>query len=154
MGEHKSNKLVIFSILLTLASASIITWFSSQDSGQSNGLSRELAVWILSLLSWKNTPENLKLLNGFLRKLAHFTLYFLLGLGLTGLVRRQKRVPPGLLAVMFGALFAAGDEFHQRFSLGRTASGWDVLLDTCGVAAGWLCFEITQALRMRNQTRR
>lgn len=53
MGEHKSNKLVIFSVLLTLASASIITWFSSQDSGQSNGLSRELAVWVLSLLSWK-----------------------------------------------------------------------------------------------------
>lgn len=154
MGEHKNNKLVIFSILLTLASAAVITWFSSQDSGQSNGLSRELAVWVLSLLSWENTPENLKLLNGFLRKLAHFTLYFLLGLGLTGLVRRQKRVPPGLLAVMFGALFAAGDEFHQRFSLGRTASGWDVLLDTCGVAAGWLCFEITQALRMRNRPRR
>lgn len=136
MGERRDNRLMVISVLLTLISAAVIVCFSGQDSGQSNTLSRALVVWILERLSWEGTPEELEALNLVLRKLAHFSLYFLLGLGLTGALPKGKKFPAGLAAVLLGVLFAAGDEFHQRFSQGRTPSGWDVLLDACGVFAG------------------
>lgn len=151
---RRRDRALWFSGLLTLASAIVITWLSGQDSGQSNTLSRELTAWALSLLSLEKSVENMELFNLILRKLAHFTFYFLLGLGLTGLVRNWKRVPSILAVIVLGGLFAASDEFHQRFSQGRVPNGWDVLLDTCGAAAGWLCSEITKALKMRNHPRR
>lgn len=150
----KKHTALLFSILLTLCSATVIIRFSGQDGGQSNALSRELAVWVLSAFRLENTAENMELLNLILRKLAHFTLYFLLGVGLTGVVRNWKRARTALLIVVLGGLFAASDEFHQQFSQGRTSSVWDVLLDTCGVAGGWICFEITKVLRRRNCSRR
>ncbi len=41
-----------------------------------------------------------------------------------------------LLSVLWCALFAASDEFHQLFVIGRYSSPLDVLLDTCGSATG------------------
>lgn len=38
------------------------------------------------------------------------------------------------LTGLFLALFAAGDEFHQRFVSGRTMDGLDLLADVCGGA--------------------
>lgn len=143
------RKWIVFIVctVLTVASAAAIVHFSGQDSGQSNALSKGLTAWLLSVLPVEETAENLEVLNLILRKLAHFGLYFLLGAGLTGLVCRQKRVPVVLAVIALGGLFAATDEFHQRFSLGRSPSGWDVLLDTCGTATGWTFFEALRWLR-------
>lgn len=132
----KKRAVLLFSAMLTLGSAIVIIWFSGQDSGRSNTLSGELAAWVLSVFRLENTVGNVELLNLILRKLAHFTLYFLLGFGLTGFTHNWKKIPAVLITVALGGLFAASDEFHQRFSRGRTSSVWDVLLDTCGVAAG------------------
>lgn len=143
------RKWIVFIVCaaLTVASAAAIVHFSGQDSGQSHALSKGLTAWLLSVLQMEDTAENLEALNFILRKLAHFGLYFLLGVGLTGLVRRQKRVPAALAVIALGGLFAATDEFHQRFSQGRSPSGWDVLLDTCGTTAGWAFFEALRWLR-------
>lgn len=143
----RKHAVVLLSILLTLASAIVIIRLSGQDSGQSNALSKGLTAWLLSVLQLENTSDNLEILNFALRKLAHFGLYFLLGVGLTGLVRRQKRVPVVLAVIALGGLFAVSDEFHQRFSQGRSPSGWDVLLDTCGTATGWAFFEALRWVR-------
>ncbi len=124
-------------VALTLASATAIVRFSGQDGSQSDALSKSLAAWVLSLLPMDGTAESLALLNRILRKMAHFGLYFLLGLGLAGIVGRRNKVPSALVVVVLGGLFALSDEFHQSFSPGRSPSGWDVALDTCGVAAGW-----------------
>lgn len=134
---RKGHMALLVSVLLTLGSTIVIIWFSGQDSGRSNALSGALAAWMLSAFGLQSTAESMELLNLILRKLAHFTLYFLLGVGLTGLVRNGKRVPAVLTVVILGGLFAASDEFHQQFSQGRTPGVWDVLLDTCGVFAGW-----------------
>jgi len=128
--------------VLTLVSAAAIVWFSGQNGSQSDALSRGLAAWVLSLLPLDTTAGTLALWNRVLRKLAHFGLYFLLGLGLSGIVGRRKGVPAALVVIALGGLFAVSDEFHQRFSQGRSPSGWDVALDTCGVAAGWAVSEV------------
>jgi len=128
--------------IITLASAAAIVWFSGQNGSQSDALSKGLAAWVLSLLPMDATAGSLALLNRILRKMAHFGLYFLLGFGLSGVVGRRKEVPAALAVIAMGGLFAVSDEFHQRFSQGRSPSGWDVALDTCGVAAGWAASEI------------
>ena len=38
--------------------------------------------------------------------------------------------------MLFGCLYATSDEFHQKFSNGRTASSKDVCIDTLGVLFG------------------
>jgi len=144
MTERKRDIFTIACAALTLLSAAAIIHFSGQNGSQSDALSKGLAAWVLSLLPLDITAKNLKLLNLVLRKMAHFGLYFLLGLGLTGTVVRRKRVPAVLVVITLGGLFALSDEFHQSFSPGRSPSGWDVALDTCGVAAGWAVLTILQ----------
>lgn len=150
-GRWKRCAWLAACLALTVVSAAAIIRFSGQDSGQSQSLSHELTAWVLGLLPVENTAENLKLLNYFLRKLAHFGLYFLLGIGLTGMVRRQNRLRTVLVVLVLCGLFAAGDEFHQGFSQGRTPSGWDVLLDTCGACAGWAALECLMFLREKRR---
>lgn len=147
MDRKRTWAVFIACAALSVVSAAAIVGFSGQDSGQSNALSKGLTAWLLSVLPVEKTAENLERLNLILRKLAHFGLYFLLGFGLTGLVRRQRKVPVVLAVMALGGLFAASDEFHQRFSQGRSPSGWDVLLDSCGTAAGWALFEALRWLK-------
>lgn len=149
MVTRKEKVFLFFCVALTLISAGAIVWFSGQNGAQSNSLSKSLAAWVLSLLPVDGSEENLKRLNTLLRKMAHFGLYFLLGLGLTGTIGRRKGVPAALAVVVLGGLFAASDEFHQSFSQDRTSCGRDVALDTCGVAAGLAVSELFRRRRER-----
>ena len=135
---QKRNGLWAAALLLTAAVMVAIICFSAQSAAESDGLSKGLARWLLNLVPSLNDMVTLRKLNHFLRKSAHFSLYFLLGCGLTGLTNRQRRMPPVLLAILGGAAFAVTDEFHQFFSDGRGPMLQDVLLDTCGVIVGAL----------------
>jgi len=133
-----------------LGSAAVIVFFSGQDGGRSDAVSKSLAAWLLSLLPVDGAAENLAFFNLVLRKLAHFGLYFLLGFGLAGVVGQRKGAPTVLAVVVLCGLFALSDEFHQRFSPGRTASGWDVVLDTCGAAVGWAFLELLRRRKKKH----
>lgn len=147
----KKRNLWLLAIIISIAVMALIVCFSSQHSAESNDLSKGIAARILAL--FQEALPNLTLieLNLILRKLAHFTLYFILGCSLTGVFSRQRRVPPVLAAILAGACFAASDELHQMFSAGRNANTWDVLLDTCGVAVGSIL--TYGAVRMRRRRR-
>ena len=92
-----------------------------------------------------------EVVNRLLRKLAHFTLYFLLGCGLTGLLRARENALPALIAVPIGLLCAALDELHQSVVPGRGPGVRDVVLDTCGVivAVGLILLSIHIARRRK-----
>ncbi len=82
----------------------------------------------------------------FVRKLAHFTEYAVLGALLWRALRRslEKRTVFAA-AFLIAALFAVSDEFHQSFVASRTASPHDVLIDACGAAVGLMtCWVIVQ----------
>ena len=70
-------------------------------------------------------------------KLVHATMYGVLGallaraVGATAPRRTLGRVVLGVV------LFAAVDEWHQRFIPGRSADIVDVVADVCGAAAGF-----------------
>jgi VanZ family protein len=129
---------LIFSVCFTLAVACAIFYFSAQPATISATESQGLAQRILELLHISYQVPLLDILDSVLRKCAHFCLYFLLGCGLTGILRWQRTFPQFTSVVILGGLYAASDEFHQLFVDGRAGMLSDVLLDTCGVAVGSL----------------
>lgn len=77
------------------------------------------------------------------RKLAHFTIFFILGFLLTMLSQTDKRAglckcaARALLCGLFGAAF---DECHQYFVPGRSAEVRDICIDFLGVLTGCTVF--------------
>ncbi len=104
------------------------SWFTSEDSSR----------WILPILRWLLPSASLATLIAFhnlIRKTAHVVEYFifsLLNLRAIRGERRGARLGWALAALAVVGAYAALDEFHQSFVPGRTASPWDVLLDTSG----------------------
>lgn len=133
---NQKRSLWLAAIAVSVVMMALIVCFSSQSGKESNDLSKGLAGELLKLLQIIRPEITMDCLNLVLRKLAHFSLYFVLGCSLTGVFCKQGRVTSVLLAILVGAVFAASDELHQYFSDGRNANVKDVLLDTCGVAVG------------------
>lgn len=76
-----------------------------------------------------------------IRKLAHFSIYGLMGIFSLLSVASYKAFRPGLryvAALIICALYAALDEFHQRFVPGRSCEIRDMLIDSSGALLGIL----------------
>ncbi len=129
-----------------LAATALWLGFIYARSAKPADLSHEESVSVLELLL-KLFPS-VSLL--FVRKLAHFTEYFILG-GLLYLDWRLLRRGGLWLPLAAGLLFAAGDEFLQTFIPGRSGAPLDVLLDFSGVAAAVLLALLLRRVRRRTR---
>ncbi len=103
-----------------------------EDSGQ---LSLLVTQWLNGLLDSLHAPFDLS--HHFVRKLAHFTEYSLLGASLTVTARAWRSAPWRMgmvwLPLVCGAVTAALDEWLQTFVPDRHGCVSDALLDFCGV---------------------
>lgn len=74
----------------------------------------------------------------YVRKLAHFSLYFVVGIISMCLMFTYKKsnIEKIGFTMLIGVLYAMSDEFHQMFIPERTASIVDVGIDSCGVFVG------------------
>ena len=136
--------------------------FSSQNADDSSmeslRITRDLVCAVRDQfhLSW--TPEELSFYieqsEFFVRKLAHFSEYALLGISLIlPLIvyysdRFRRRI---LVLLTWGicAAYAVSDEFHQSFSPGRSPQLRDVVIDSCGSLAGILLGLLFLHIRVR-----
>jgi VanZ family protein len=87
----------------------------------------------------------LELLHAVIRKSAHLTEYFILGLLLYRALRggdRGWKLKWALWAIVIAAAYASLDEFHQSFVPSRTASPWDALIDTIGASAAQIVVKL------------
>lgn len=68
-----------------------------------------------------------------IRKFAHYTLYFILGI-LSFLVVKDYSINKKLIiySLLICFLYACSDEFHQLFIIDRSARVLDVIIDTFG----------------------
>lgn len=118
----------------------IVFVLSSQSAVQSAALSGELTTMLLGILQsvLPGSGFNAGEMQHFLRKAAHFLLYFVLGILIFNALRQcgGRKGRSVMLAVLLCSVYAAGDEVHQLFSAGRSAQLSDVLLDSAGAAAG------------------
>ena len=72
----------------------------------------------------------------YIRKGAHVTEYAVLGILLVLTFAAYGFRRAGTLALITGILYAALDEYHQRFVPGRSGEIKDVLIDACGLLLG------------------
>lgn len=120
--------------------------FSAQTADESGQLSMLVSEKVVLLLG-KLTSGNLDTaqvgvyvdeIHFLVRKMAHFSEYFLLGLTLSLplYVYRLRGFWLVLAAGLFCAGFAGLDEYHQMFVAGRSPALRDVAIDTAGSITG------------------
>ena len=146
----QNRKKRLFPLVITI----LIMAFIFLQSALPADLSKEESNLIVQALI-EFLHVDAKILSFAVRKCAHFTEYLLLGLSLFATVREYDPVRlerneqwqrTALLSWGIGALYALTDELHQAFVPGRSCEIRDMLIDSCGVAAGVL---IMAALRSR-----
>lgn len=90
--------------------------------------------------------ETLIAYHGFVRKLAHFGVYFVLAFfaarAFTGSFNETLKKYWIIFSMMFAVLVASIDETNQSFNSSRTGSIYDVLLDAAGAAASLALYHI------------
>ena len=139
-------------IILLAGTFYIIFGFSSQNATQSSGISKKVSETIVEITN-KDKPtqeknEIIKFLEPRIRKLAHFSIYTVVGFLLMTLcftykISINKKI---IISLIFGFIYACSDELHQTFVVGRSGEARDVLIDTSGVFIGTLisyaCYKI------------
>lgn len=142
--KRRSIIIRVITFMLTVTVCMAIFKFSSENSGESTGTSNLVIECIININPFtkdldsaekEEIKENIKMP---IRKLAHFSIYTVLGVTTmwhvsTYAIDRWKRIG-GSLAI--GMLYAISDEIHQLFVPGRSGQVTDVLIDTMGVLFG------------------
>jgi VanZ family protein len=117
-----------------VAAWAVLIFFFSTDTFSATHTSR----LILPVLRWlfpHASPETLETAHFLIRKSAHFVEYFIFSLLALHALRGEEgrwKLRWALEAAVLAGAYAALDEFHQSFVPSRTASVYDVLLDTFG----------------------
>lgn len=137
---------IIRGILITALIAIFVTifGFSNQNAETSSGLSQKVANFVVEIVpSIKNMPEQEKeevvdRIESVVRKIAHYSIYTLVGILLMSLMSTYKIKELDRIAVslIVGVIYASTDEIHQAFVPGRGPLVADVILDSMGVLTG------------------
>lgn len=135
--------ILIFFIFLTFFVMAAIFFFSSQNAASSSKTSGSVVRFILSILVRgfdDMTAKEQRILivkwASFIRKAAHFTEFCALGFSFTTSLILRGTENLYLKSTVFGVLYAAFDEMHQLFSVGRACSVFDMMIDTSGYITG------------------
>ena len=148
-------KRVIYTILLIIWML-VIFLFSNQTASKSQSASDKVAsdiVDVVEVVTKNDIKESKKesIIENtrfIVRKTAHFTLYFNLGIIVYLLLTSYNVKRPILYSILFCLLYACSDEIHQLFSSGRTAKVMDVCIDTFGSSVAIIIFStITKLLK-------
>lgn len=129
-----------------IATMLLIFIFSGQDATESTEVSNFVLIWIMDHVSKIMPQVLLDFLMGYIRKVAHFTIYMILGIWAVLAWREYRQemhfmkriLPPWIVAVVY----ALSDEFHQRFVPGRAGQLRDVCIDSCGAIVGILLVQL------------
>ena len=134
MSKNKVKILRIFLLIIIAIWAFVVFNFSSQDGGDSSGLSRKVVEFFI-----KN-EEVINKVEPYVRKVAHFSEYGLGGVLFISLFStynwtERKQIT---ISILLGIWYAITDEVHQLMVPGRHGAIFDVYLDTLGFATGVL----------------
>lgn len=153
----KINILRGFLIALLILQMWIIFGFSGQDGETSGTISRRITETItkniksIQNLEKAEKEKVLKQIEHFIRKLAHFSLYTVVGFLLMSLLSTYKFKQKNKIYMSFGIglMYAISDEIHQSFIPERTPMISDVCIDTCGVITGIIILLVIQFIWYR-----
>lgn len=128
----KVKVLRIFLIILIVLWMWLIFSFSSQDGGESSGLSRKVVEFFVK------DPELVNKIEPYARKIAHFSEYGLGGILFISLFSTYNWTDRRKIttSILLGAWYAVMDELYQLMIPGRSGALKDVYIDSLGVATG------------------
>lgn len=146
MNKIKINILRCVLVLFLFCTFGMIFNFSNQDSEKSGSTSQKVTEAItkdVKSIQKLNKNEKAKVIDKIedvIRKIAHFSLYALVGFLLMALfstynINEKNKI---ISTVIIGTIYAISDEFHQSFISGRSGQVSDVFLDALGVTVGGL----------------
>ena len=145
--------------ILLIAWMGLIFYMSSQQGGESSGLSNKIVSKLFSLFPFLGDPhdEEAEIFLTFsliVRKTAHFTEYLILAvLAFFFISSYYVNVGAYLFSWAFATIYAITDEIHQHFIPGRVAAPLDVCVDSAGAFFGvYLVFLVMRA-RKRKRSR-
>lgn len=129
------NKRFFLLLGITILWIMVIFSFSLQTGEESSQVSGGIVKWIVATIFPAGFPYA-EVVEIIIRKGAHFTEYFILGVLASLTVRETSCSRPMLAAWVSGTLVACCDETIQLFSNGRSGQVTDVMLDSVGVFCG------------------
>lgn len=132
----KTAKIIPF--ITTAILVCMIFGFSSQKAVDSANMSKGITQRIVDVI-YRDKPEEVKIkkvneIHGFIRKAAHFTLFFALGISSAAMFYVLRKKP--YYAWFFCLVNAITDEIHQFFVGGRAPMIKDVAIDAVGALVG------------------
>lgn len=132
----QKQKQTVYTII-TLLWIVIIFSFSLQSGEDSGQLSGGIVSWIVETFSLTKFME-LDTIHFLVRKTAHFTEYFILGMFTVLTLLQMKVLKKGIVGWFFCIVIASLDETIQLFVGGRAGQLMDVVLDSTGSLCGIL----------------
>ena len=149
----------IIKILLVVIWMGVIFSFSSDNKNASDNKSSSVIITIYHFFSDKELTklEEKQIIEKYaypIRKIAHFTEYFILGLLVISLISEYTIINKKaiIIGIIICLLYAISDELHQLFTSGRSARVFDVLVDTSGSTTSILIYTfIKNKLLRRNK---
>lgn len=133
------NKMKKINCLFVILWMVVIFCFSNQpaleSSKLSDGLINKTIIKVYEICNGNITEDKKEeIISKYsypIRKLAHFTLYFILGLLVFNYIKyfNNKTI---LISLIICILYAVTDEIHQLFIPGRAGQVFDVFIDTFG----------------------
>ena len=139
----KQRTKIILSAVPLLIWLIVIFTFSAKPAFESGQQSGALVKILKECLNGFAPKANQALINWnfvetIIRKAAHFTVYFILGMLSLNLADKiiKNRKSCVITAFIFSVLYAVSDEIHQAFVPGRACRLFDVALDSFGAFLG------------------
>lgn len=122
----------------------VIFLFSNQNGEKSQKTSDGLIKTVVSVvyqISNQDLPkekeeELIQDTSLIVRKLAHFSVYFILGIISYFTLKSHQVQNIVFYSILICVLYACSDEIHQLFSAGRSGKILDVLIDATGSTLG------------------
>lgn len=152
--------------IITIFWAIMIFMFSSEPSDMSNktsiGFTQTVITFLVkadiidipvSSLGAEEFIHNIaEKINHYIRKLAHFSAYLVLGVLVYNLLlcyfTNKKSL---ILSLIICLLYAISDEIHQMFVPGRAGQIRDVLIDFSGILTGTLILYLFSRIKMKSK---
>ena len=135
----------VIKLILVITWMALIFGFSSQKADDSSKVSVGLIVKTVSVIKGEKLSNKEKIsvskkYSKVVRKLAHFTIYLILGILVINLIVDFNIKNMILISLIICFLYSASDEFHQLFISGRSGEIRDVIIDTIGSFVGINCY--------------
>ena len=132
-------------VLLTLTGIFLLSNQSSKDSNKISKYIVNKGVVLYTEVTKKQIDNKMiDRLNYYVRKVAHFTEYFILGIFIYLLFNSFDSSNRLLYSLILCFIFALIDELHQKLTGYRDPRMMDVLIDTIGSATAFLVLIINK----------